>query len=84
MKTTVDLPDALLAEVREVAERRGWMVKTVFEESLRRFLDNSAEKAPPEPFKLRHTVVQGESWPDMSFAEMLEMTNPSRWKPEAR
>ncbi len=82
MKTTIDLPENLLAEVRETAERRGWNVRVVFEESLRAFLDREAPGAS-QPFRLAHTIVGGASFPDMSFAEMLETTDPDRQQVQA-
>lgn len=77
MKTTVNLPDSLLAEVHEAAERRGWTVRVVFEESLRAFL---REESPvPKPaFRLAHTVVSGDAFPSMNFGEMLAATDPNR------
>lgn len=79
MKATIDLPESLLAEVREVADRKGWKVKTVFEASLRQFVDRE-QAVPSKPFKLKRTTVKGESWPDLTFAEMLQMTDPDRLK----
>ena len=78
MKTTVDLPEALLAEVRDVAERRGWTVRVVFEESLRAFLQQQKTETEVKPFKLAHTAVGGGEFPDMTFTQMLEATNPDR------
>jgi predicted transcriptional regulator len=78
MKTTVDLPDTLLAEVRAVAERRGWTVRVVFEESLRAFVQQEEVRARRQPFRLAHTIVKGRKFPEMSFAEMLEATAPNR------
>lgn len=83
MKTTVDLSEDLLSEARELAERRGWTVRVVFEESLRRFIGNEANALPAEPFRLQHTVVGGEGLvnPGMTFAEMLEASGVDR-RPE--
>ncbi len=78
MKTTIDLPENLLAEVRSVAELRGWTVRVVFEESLRAFIDQQAASDSTTPFQLQHTIVGGTEPPGMTFAEMLEATNPSR------
>ena len=78
MKTTIDLPETLLEEVRAVADRRGWTVRVVFEESLRAFIQQEELRATTKPFRLAHTVVKGRKFPSMSFAEMLEATAPDR------
>lgn len=78
MKTTVDLPETLLAEARAVAERRGWTVRVVFEESLREFIQRDASTPVPTSFLLAHSIAGGENPPAMTFNEMLELTNPSR------
>ena len=78
MKTTVDLPENLLTEVRAAAERRGWTVRVVFEESLRAFLQREEASIRDEPFRLAHTVVHGREFPGMSFTQMLEATDPNR------
>ncbi len=78
MKATVDISENLLNEVREAAERRGWTVRVMFEESLRAFLDREDMREERAPFRLAHTVVRGGEAPAMSFAEMLEATGPNR------
>ncbi len=78
MKTTVDLPEELLAGIRAVAERRGWNVRVVFEESLRAFLAQDELSANRAPFRLAHTIVHGTEFPDLTFAEMLGQTSPDR------
>jgi metal-responsive CopG/Arc/MetJ family transcriptional regulator len=79
MKATVDLPENLLSEVRDAADKRGWTVRVVFEESLRAFLDRDAAAQKAEPFRLAHTVVQGSEFPAMTFGEMLDASGPDRW-----
>ena len=83
MKATVDLPENLLSEARNLAESRGWTVRVVFEESLRAFLENEANRPKTEPFRLQHTVVGGHGLasPGMTFAEMLEASGIDR-RPE--
>lgn len=78
MKTTVDLPENLLTEVRTAARRRGWTVRVVFEESLRAFLRQDEASVLNQPFRLAHTVVPGREFPGMSFTQMLEATDPNR------
>jgi metal-responsive CopG/Arc/MetJ family transcriptional regulator len=79
MKTTVDLPENLLAEVRATAERRGWNVRVVFEESLRAFLQQEELRERKPSFRLAHTVVGGDKFPDLTFSEMLQATMPDRF-----
>lgn len=80
MKTTVDLPEALLAEVRAAAKRRGWTVKVMFEESVRAFVNSERVRAPATPGRLEHTIVTGEgpANPALTFAEMLEISGINR------
>ena len=78
MKTTIDLPETLLADARAAAERRGWTVRVVFEESLREFLQKDETAKQAGTFRLSHTIVGGDVAPALSFSEMLEMTNPGR------
>lgn len=79
MKATIDLPEALLEETRNAAERHGWSVKLVFEESLRAFLQNEKLQSAESAFRLNHTVVNGERFPAMSFSQMLDATGPNRF-----
>lgn len=80
MKTTVDLPETLLAEVREAAERRNWTVRMVFEESLRSFLEREQTGMPSARYRLEHTIVTGKGPvnPGMTLAEMLEISGINR------
>lgn len=58
MKTTIDLPDALLADARRVASREKTTLRALMEEGLREALRR--RKAKPEPFRLRDASFQGE------------------------
>lgn len=80
MKATIDLPESLLSEARSLAERRGWTVRVVFEESLRAFIENEAKREAAPPFRLQHTIVGGDglAQPGMTFAEMLETSGIDR------
>lgn len=80
MKTTVDLSESLLASVRELAQRRGWTVKVVFEESLRAFLEREAASTPHPPPALQHTIVYGKGLvdPSLTFAQQLELSGSDR------
>ena len=56
MKTTVEIPDTLLQEVRKVAEKEGSSVKVLIEEGLRRIL---LERKKGKPFRLRKMSYRG-------------------------
>ncbi|MFC4057400.1 hypothetical protein ACFOWE_03795 [Planomonospora corallina] len=53
MKTTVDIPDGLLGEVRQLARREGTTLKALIEEGLRSVL-------------ARRTEMEGYTLPDAS------------------
>ncbi|MBX3274614.1 MAG: type II toxin-antitoxin system VapB family antitoxin [Sandaracinaceae bacterium] len=56
MKTTVELPDALLEQAKRVAAREGTTLRDLVESGLRRVL---AERATKGPFELRDARVSG-------------------------
>jgi len=56
MKTTVEISDALLHEVRKFAAREGVTLRTLMERGLRRVL---AETKGGAPFKLRRASFKG-------------------------
>lgn len=66
VKTTVELPDALLEEAKRLAARQGLTLKQLLEMGLRQTI---AAQKPSEPFRLRkHTVggkglVEDIDWP---------------------
>ena len=80
MKTTIDLPQALLEDARAAAAQRGWTVRLIFEQSLRSFLARESAESPAAPFRLQHTVVKGKGLvnPGLSFASMLEQSGVNR------
>lgn len=57
MKTTVDLPDALLKRAKRLAARDGTTVRALVEESLRRVL---AEREREAPFTLKPVTFGGD------------------------
>ena len=57
MKTTVEIPDSLLEEVRKLASREGTTVRALVEEGLRRII---AERTPAGAFHLRKATFKGE------------------------
>ena len=56
MKTTVEISDALLREVRQVAAREGVTLRNLVERGLHRVL---AETKNSVPFKLRRASFKG-------------------------
>jgi hypothetical protein len=57
MKTTVDIPDALLEEARKVAARERTTVRALIEQGLRQAL---AERNGARDFRLRKATFKGE------------------------
>jgi hypothetical protein len=56
MKTTVEISDSLLSEVRQLAAREGVTLRTLVERGLRRVVSETASSAP---FKLRRASYKG-------------------------
>lgn len=56
MKTTVEIPNALLEEARKLAAREGTTVRALVEEGLRRII---AERRQASAFRLRKTTFKG-------------------------
>jgi hypothetical protein len=56
MKTTVELPDSLLEEVRQRAVEEGTTVRALMEEGLRRIL---SERKKAGTFRLRKATYKG-------------------------
>lgn len=56
MKTTVDISDSLLDEARRVVAREEITLRALFEEGLRRSLD---ERKQPKRFRLRRASFKG-------------------------
>lgn len=61
MKTTIDIPDALLAEAQDLARREGTTLAALVTLGLRKVI---AEKMQKEPFKLRDVSVGGDGLSD--------------------
>jgi hypothetical protein len=57
MKTTVEIPRALLEEARKVASREGTTVRALVEEGLRRII---AERERRGGFRLRKATFKGD------------------------
>jgi hypothetical protein len=58
MKTTLDIADPLMAQVRRIAERDGETLRSLVEQGLRKVV--AERNARPKPFKLRDCSVKGE------------------------
>jgi len=56
MKTTIELPDPLLAQARRYASARKMTMKALIEQGLRKVM---AEKKAEQPFKLRDGSFKG-------------------------
>jgi hypothetical protein len=75
MKTTVELPDALLRSVKTYAAAHGMTMREVIETGLRHVL--ASGHAASEPFRLKRCTFKGrglaqeESWADLR-AKMYE------------
>jgi Arc/MetJ family transcription regulator len=57
MKTTIEIPDSLLADARRVALREGTTVRALVEQGLRRVL---AERKRSGAFRLRKASFKGD------------------------
>jgi len=56
MKTTIELPEPLLADLKRLAAREGTTLKSLLEEALRKLIADRRRKAP---FKLRKASFKG-------------------------
>lgn len=74
MKTTIETPDPLLDQVRDLAKRRRSSVKALMEQGLRRVL---AEQQQLEPFRLRRASFKGNGLrpelQDAAWAQLREL-----------
>ena len=57
MKTTVELPDALLREAKRLAAQEGTTIKALIERGLRSVIDGRGQR---RPFKLRRAAFRGD------------------------
>lgn len=62
MKTTIDIPDALLAEAQELARREKTTLRALTQEGLRKVI--AEKKARKAPFKLRDVSFGGDGLND--------------------
>ena len=79
MKTTVELPDPLIREARELAASEGTTLRIVIERGLRRAIADSKRK---KPFRLRDASVDGRGLnpevQDASWQRIRELTYEER------
>jgi hypothetical protein len=57
MKTTVEIPDALLAAARRVAARDGLTLRQLIEEGLRRVV---GDRRKDQPYRMRRATFRGQ------------------------
>ena len=71
MKTTVEISDALLSEVRQLARREGTTLRALVEEGLRRIM---SERSARKGFELRKVAFRGEGLdPDLEGGSWEEI-----------
>lgn len=70
MKTTFDLPEALVAEVKRIARARRTTARELVRQALTRLVDE--DSVEPNPFKLRDMSVTT-PWPDFEPGELQRL-----------
>jgi len=74
MKTTFDLPEALVADVKRNAKRRGQTAREFVQQALRAAVADA--ESPKEAFRLKDLSVGGNGlspeWANATWAEILE------------
>lgn len=80
MKTTFDLPEALVADVKRIAKERGVTAREIVTQALTRVV----EEQSPKPFKLKDGSFKGgqglaPEWANATWAEILEDSYGDRW-----
>lgn len=72
MKTTLDIADTLLEQVRAIAARDGDTLRSLVEQGLRKVVAERSAKA--RPFKLRDVSVTGDGLhPDVAHLSMHDI-----------
>ncbi len=75
MKTTFDLPETLVADVKRIARARGTTSRELVRQALTRLVDE--DSAQPKPFELRDMSVNM-GWPeDLDQAELKRLYRES-------
>ena len=79
MKTTIEISDALMRDVRKIAAREGLPMRAIIERGLKREVGRTRPKAA---FKLRDCSVAGEGlqpeFQGASFQEILDASYEGR------
>lgn len=73
MKTTIDLPDDLLIEVKKHAAERRTTIRSLVERGLRRELDESGKRAATRRPAIRWITVKGGLAPGLDVADRASM-----------
>jgi hypothetical protein len=79
MKTTIEIPDALLEEARRTAAREGTSVRALIIEALHRLI---GDRRRDKPFRLRDASFKGRGlspeFADASWSEIRDATYKGR------
>jgi hypothetical protein len=74
MKTTVEISDELMKQVKQIARERNEPMRSLLEEALRRLIDEYTREEPRRPF--RFTTFRGTGYaPGITPQQALEMAN---------
>jgi hypothetical protein len=72
MKTTIDIPEALLHEARRIADEKGVTLKALVEQGLRHVLER--ELTAKQVFRMRKHTFRGNGLrPDLADADWSEI-----------
>jgi hypothetical protein len=76
MKTTFDLPDPLLDQIRAIAAARNTTVKALIEQGMRKVIAEAGQ--PVQPFKLKDCSVGGNGLSPfargLSMSQLIELS----------
>jgi len=79
MKTSFDISEPLLREVKALAKERGTTTRSLVEQALIKLLDD-AKTAPPPAYELPDLSVPGKlrpEWENATWDDMLEEIYPA-------
>lgn len=71
MKTTIELPDELLARAKATAAERRWSMRRLLEAALRKELEAAAPQAKPR--RMRWITQNGKLAPDLDLTDREAM-----------
>ena len=79
MRTTVDIHDATLAELRQLADRNGRSLRAVLEETLRLGLVQQSKPSPSPQVTIRpHALHVKPGFAKMSFNQLYDQVEAER------